>query len=64
MPTIEAALSAKTRSLNGQLTGKVLHGGAGSQFEEFLKIVQDSELTALSNTVDPELPPFIRSVLD
>jgi len=64
MPTIEAALSAKTRSLSSQLVSKVLHGGTGSQFEEFLKIVQASELNALSNTLDPELLALIRSVLD
>ena len=64
MPTIEAALSAKTRSLSGQLVGKVLHGSTGSQFEEFLKIVQASELNALSNTLNPELLALIRSVLD
>ena len=64
MPTIEAALSAKTRSLSGQLVSKVLHGGTGSQFEEFLKIVQAGELNALSNTLNPELLASIRSVLD
>jgi hypothetical protein len=64
MPSIEGALSANTRSLSGQLVGNVLQGGAGSQFAEFLKIVQASELTALSNTLDPELLAFIRSVLD
>ncbi len=63
-PAIEDALSDKTRSLSSQLVGKVLHGATGSQFDEFLRIVQASELTALSNTLDPELLAFIQSVLD
>jgi len=63
-PTIEAALADKTRALSGQLVGRVLRGGTDSRLEEFLKMVLASELTALSNTLDPELLAFIRSVLD
>ena len=63
-PAIEAALAEKTRCLSGQLVGKVLNHRTGPQFGKLLKIVQASELTALSNTLDPELLALIRSVLD
>ena len=63
-PVIDAALSQKTRALSVQLVDKVIDGRYDPRMDEFLKIVQASELSALANTLDTELLSFIRQVLD
>ena len=45
------------------MVDRILQGETDEQFDEFLKIVQASDLSALSNTLSAELVTFIRALL-
>ncbi|MDA0735382.1 MAG: hypothetical protein O2909_12660 [Chloroflexi bacterium] len=60
---IDAALGEKNRMLSNLLVDKILQGQVDQSLEDFLKIVQASDLSALSNTITEELASFIRRVL-
>jgi hypothetical protein len=60
---IDARLGEKNRQLSNLLVEKILHGQLDQRLEDFLKIVQASDLSALSNTISAELVGFIRRIL-
>ena len=60
---IDAVLGDKHRQPSNLLVEKILHGQVDRQLEDFLKTVQASDLSALSNTINPELVTFIRRLL-
>lgn len=63
LATIDNALGEKSRRLSNLLVEKILHGQVDQRLEDFLKIVQASDLSALSNTISAELVGFIRGML-
>ena len=63
-PQVDMALGAKTRELSRRLVEKALAGQADERWQEFLQIVQASELSSLANTLDNDLVIFIKQVLD
>ena len=58
------ALGVKTREGGRQLVEKALADGTDERWQEFLQIVQASELSSLANTLDNDLVTFIRQLLD
>ena len=60
---IDVDLGAKNRQLSGMLVERIIQGQADERLEEFIMIVQASDLSALSNTLTPDLVSFIRRVL-
>jgi hypothetical protein len=60
---IDARLGEKNRQLSNLLVERILHGQLDQRLEDFLKIVQASDLSALSNTISAELVDFIRRIL-
>jgi hypothetical protein len=63
-PQVDMALGGKTRELSRRLVEKALAGRADERWQEFLQIVQSSELSSLANTLDNDLVTFIKQVLD
>ena len=63
-PQVDMALGGKTQELSRCLVEKALAGHAGEKWQEFLQIVQASELSSLANTLDNDLVTFIKQVLD
>jgi hypothetical protein len=63
-PQVDMALGGKTRELSRRLVEKALAGRADERWQEFLQIVQASELSSLANTLDNDLVTFIKQVLD
>ena len=61
--TIDVDLGAKNRQLSNQLVESIIQGQVDERLEDFLKIVQASDLSALSNTLTPDLMAFIRGML-
>jgi hypothetical protein len=61
--TITSLLAAKHRRLSNLLVEQVLQGRADPRLDDFLKIVQASDLSALSNTLSDELVAFLRQML-
>lgn len=60
---IAALLGDKNRRLSNLLVERVLQGKAGQRLDDFLKILQASDLSTLSNTLSDELVAFLRQVL-
>jgi hypothetical protein len=63
LATIDARLGGKNRQLSNLLVQKILQGQLDQPLEDLLKIVQASDLSALSNTISAELVGFIRRIL-
>ena len=63
-PQVDMALGVKTREVGRQLVEKALADGTDERWQEFLQIVQASELSSLANTLDNDLVTFIRQLLD
>ena len=63
LPTIDGALGAKNGQLSNLLVERILHGKADGRLDDFLKIVQASDLSALATTLNKELLGFIRQLL-
>ena len=63
MSSIDGELDAKSRQLSNLLVERIIQGHADERLDDFLKIVQASDLSALSNTITAELVAFIRRVL-
>ena len=61
--TIDVDLGAKNRQLSNLLVEGIIQGQVDERLEDFLKIVQASDLSALSNTLTPDLVAFIRRML-
>ena len=60
---LERALAKQNRRLSHALVERILHDQVDQRLENFLKIVQASDLSGLSNTLDNELTLFIRQLL-
>ena len=60
---VERALGEQNRRLSRCLVDKIIHGGEDKRMDSFLRAVQASDLSALSNTLDHELAAFIRRLL-
>ena len=60
---IDVDLGAKNRQLSNLLVERIIEGQADERLEDFLMIVQASNLSALSNTLTPDMVTFIRGIL-
>ena len=60
---IESELGTKNRQLSVILVESIVQGRRNERLEDFLKIVQASDLSAISITLTPELVTFIRGML-
>ena len=60
---IEFDLDAQTRRLSNLLVERIMRGERDQRLEDLLKIIQASDLTALCNTLSPELVGFIGQIL-
>lgn len=63
LPAIDMALGAKNGHLSDLLVVRILHGQADVRMDDFLKIVQASDLSALATTLNQDLLGFIRQLL-
>ena len=63
LPAIDGALEAKNGQLSNLLVERILDGQADGRLDDFLKIVQASDLSALATTLNQELLGFIRRLL-
>ena len=63
LASIDVELGAKNRVLSNLLVERIIQGQADERLDDFLKIVQASDLSALSNTITAELLAFIRQLL-
>ena len=63
LASIDVELSAKSRELSNLLVERIIQGQEDERLDDFLKIVQASDLSALSNTITTELVAFIRRML-
>ncbi len=62
-PRIDAALAEKNQRLSSLLVARILRGQVDQRLEDFVKIVQSSDLSALSSTLNEELLSFVRQLL-
>jgi hypothetical protein len=63
LTTIDINLGRKNGRLSNALVERLLQGRKDERLEDFLRIVQASDLSALSNTLTPELLTFVRRML-
>ncbi len=63
LTAIDIHLGRKNGRFSKVLVERLLLGQEDGRLEEFLKIVQASDLSALSNTLTPEMPTFVRQML-
>ncbi len=60
---IDMDLGAKNRRLSNLLVERILQGRKDERLDNFIAIVQTSDLSALSNILTPQLVTFIRGML-
>ena len=60
---IDGVLEDKNRRLSNLLVERVLEGNNDQRLGDFIAIVQASDLSALSNTLNEDLLAFIRQLL-
>ena len=60
---LDRALGEQNRRLSLVLVSRIIHGQVDQRLEDFLKIVQASDLSALSNTLTDELTQWIRQLI-
>ena len=60
---LERSLLEQNRRLSHVLVDRILHGRSDKRLEDFLKIVQASDLSSLANTLDDEMVGFIRRLV-
>ncbi|PKB73007.1 MAG: hypothetical protein BZY75_04090 [SAR202 cluster bacterium Io17-Chloro-G7] len=63
MAAVDLALGAKNRQLSTMLVERILQGRRDERLDDLLKIVQASDLSALSNTISSELVGFIQGII-
>jgi len=61
--SIDSVLGEKNRRLSNLLVERILHGNTDQRLDDFLTMVQASDLSALSNTLNAELLDFLRDLL-
>jgi hypothetical protein len=60
---IEADLAGQNRQLSNLLIGKIMQEAHDPQLDDLIKMVHASDLSALSNTLTPDMVGFIRRLL-
>ena len=60
---VDRALGEQNRRLSRILVGRIIHDRTDKRLENFLKVVQASDLSALSNILDDELAVYIRRLV-
>ena len=60
---LERDLGEQNRQLGMLVVGRIVQGLVDSRIEDFLKVVQTSDLSGPSNTMDSQLAEFIRGIL-
>ena len=60
---VDMDLGVKNRQLSTILVERILHGKQDERLDDLLKIVQASDLSALSNTINVELVGFIQGII-
>lgn len=60
---VDTDLGAKNRQLSTLLVERILQGKQDERLDDLLKIVQASDLSALSNTINAELMGFIQGII-
>ena len=60
---IDLALAVKCQQLSEQLVGKIMQDADDPRLDDFIKIVQTSDLTALCNTMNQDMADFIHRLL-
>jgi len=60
---IEADLAGQNRQLSNLFVSKIMQEAHDPQLDDLIKIVQASDLSALSNTLTPDMVGFIRRLL-
>jgi len=60
---IEAAVAIKCQKLSELLMGKIIQDADDPRLDDFIRIVQTSDLSALSNTLNQDMVDFIRRLL-
>ena len=60
---IEFDLRGQTRRLSNLLVERIMRGERDERLDDLLKIIQASDLSALCNTLSPELIGFIGQIL-
>ena len=63
MAAVDMDLGAKNRQLSALLVERILQGRQDERLDDLLKIVQASDLSALSNTITAELVGFIHGIV-
>ena len=63
LAAIDVNLGTKNRRLSNLLVERILQGYTDERLDDFLKIVQASDLSALSDTLTPEVVAFIQRML-
>ena len=63
LTTIDIHLGRKNGRLSQLMVDRLLQGQEDVRMDDFLRIVQASDLSALSNTLTPELLTFVRQML-
>lgn len=60
---IRRGLAAQNTRIARRVAARVLSRGASDQIEQFLKVVQSSDLSGLANVLDEDLLAFLQSFL-
>ena len=60
---VDMDLGSKNRQLSTLLVERILQGKQDERLDDLLKIVQASDLSALSNTINVELVGFIQGII-
>jgi hypothetical protein len=60
---VRGSLLEQNRRLSLILVDRIVHGQADQRLEDFLKIVQASDLASLTNTLNDEMVLFIRRLV-
>ena len=60
---IDSALAIQNEKLSNLLVGKIMQNAGDPRLDDFIRIVQTSDLSALSNTLNQDMVDFIRRLL-
>ena len=60
---IDAALAVQNQKLSDLLVGKIMQSADDPRLDDLIRIVQTSDLSALSNTLNQDMADFIHRVL-
>lgn len=60
---LDSALAIKCKGLSDLLVSKIITDADDPHMDDFIKIVQTSDLTSLCNTMNQDMVDFIRQLL-